>query len=283
MNILVIAHPHDPLAYFVATAFHQSFLSLGYTSSILPQYEAGFDVCLVMYAHVQYNFPKDSTYKIAYNWECLPHPRWRKNVRRMAHQFNCIWECSQENLKVSLPIRHVYCPIGYHRSFEMPATVGDVRNISFLGYLPPKNPYRKRIVDSIEKELGLQIWYAKTQSEYIHHFSDSRIPIADIIHNTQIHLNIHQNSAYPMFESIRVLSFLLSNKKFIISENSCDSPLINKVHYVETDRFPDTIKYYLAQPEEREQIAQQGYSFISKHYRMEEHIAKALHETDCKG
>jgi len=278
MKILVIAHPHDPLAYFVATAFNQAFLSLGHTSSLLPQYELGYEVSLSMYAHTQHSFPKDKTYKIAYNWENLLHPRWRKNVKRSIADFNCIWECSQENLKVKMPIKQLVCPIGYHSSFELLPVNGCMRDISFLGYIPPKNPYRKRVVENIEKKLGTKVWCAHSLQEYVHHFNDSRIPIADIIHNTKIHLNIHQNPRYPMFESIRVLSFLLSNKQFVISELCCDSPLVDRKHYVETYDFVETIKYYLEHTEEREQIAQQGYDFIKDQYRLEDFVAKCLKE-----
>ena len=270
MRFLVLSHPHDPLAHFVATAFHQSFISLGHQSTIQIQYESGYDVCLVMYAHIWYNLPKDNTYKIAYNWETLLNKKWHKKIGRTLGQFNCILEYSADNLKVHLPIKQLYCPLGYHSSFEVSTSRKDYDNVSFIGMITKR---RKLIIQSIEQSLNLKVWCAHSKTDYVH--SEK---LGEKILNTLIHLNIHQNQEFSVFESQRVITMLLNNRCFVVSDPSCDSPLISGEHYIETNDFPKTVKYYLEHPEEREQIAQQGYEFVKTKYRLEDHIAKCLRE-----
>ena len=272
MKILVIAHPYDPLAYSVATAFHQSFLSIGHESTLAPQYEFGYDICLVMYAHVQYNFPRDNTYKIAYNWEDVHNPMWRKRVHRALGQFNCIFEMSKENLKVDLPIKRLHCPMGYHPSFEISYVAGSRQNVALIGYVPWKS-YRHKMVETIEQKLGSKVWCVRTKDRWA---NANNQHLNQIIFNTSIQLNIHRNPKYRMFEAIRVIAQELSNKCFIVSEPSVDSPLMNGQHYVETDRFADTIGFYLEHPEECSKIAQCGYDFIKSSYRLKDHLANCL-------
>jgi len=272
MKILVVAHPDDPLTYMIANAFHQSFLSLGYTSSLLPQYESGYDVCLVMYAHVWYNFPKDNTYKIAYNWECLRNSMWCNRVHRALGQFNCIFEMSQENLKIDLPIKRLHCPMGHHSSFEIPYVVGPKQNLALVGYVSPKS-YRYQVIKNTEQELGSKMWCIRTKD---HWANANNKQLNQVIFNTLIQLNIHRNPKYKMFESIRVIAQLLSNRCFVVSEPSIGSPLTSGQHYVETNDMVGAIRYYLERPEECKKIAQCGYEFIREHYRFETHVEQCL-------
>jgi hypothetical protein len=274
MKILVIAHPDDPLTYMIANAFHQSFLSLGCVSSLLSQYESGHDVCLVMYAHDWYNFPKDNTYKIAYNWECLQNSMWRNRVHRALGQFNCIFEMSPENLKIDLPIKRLYCPIGYHPTFEMPYVVGPKQNIALIGYVSQKS-HRHQVIENIERELGSKVWCIRTKD---HWANANNKQLNQVIFNTLVQLNIHRNPKYKMFESIRVIAQLISNKCFVISEPSYDSLLVNGQHYIETNDIVNTIRHYLKRPEECDQIAQQGYRFVRGQCKLETHVERCLRQ-----
>ena len=269
MKTLVVAHPDDPLAYFIATGFCRSLISLGHRSDIKPWYETGYDLCLVMYAHVFYNFPKDNTIKIAYNWETLRIEKWRRLIHRALGQFNYILEGSKDNLNIHLPIQRLWCPIGYDTSFELTPVSGEKYQAALIGYAP-KGSYRRQIINSVERK-GFRVWYVEDFNKSVHDEGLSRI-----LHNTAVHLNIHRTPKFTMFESVRVVGMLLSNRAFVISEPSSDGFLVSGKHYVETDNFPRSVKYYLAHSEKRSRIAQEGYDYVRTNCRLEDYISACL-------
>lgn len=279
MKILTIAHHYDPLARFIATAFQECFIELGYEAEMRSEYESGYDISFGMYAHSSYGTQNDGTYKIAYNWESLSLKMWHRRICG-GTQFDCIWDCDENNLQYTTPGEHLCCPIGYHEKFELPQAIGPHNKIAFIGNSPTssrrrRNPnsrkwHRRRIIESIEKHTGTQVWYVEDKTKQIH-----TEKLSQIIHNTDVHLNIHNNPHSPMFESLRVIAMLLSNRKFVISEPSRTSPLIDKEHYIETNDFSN-VEYYLQHPEECKEIAQRGYDFIKAKYKLIDHVAECF-------
>ena len=288
MNVLIVSSPkylNYHLAKPLVTAFQQSLLNLGYKCDVRENYVSGYDVCLVMSPEIDYNFPKDKTYKVTYNYESLRHRKCRIKINRNLKQFNCILDYNISNIQFGFPIEHLHCPIGYHPSFEMELPTIQVKKypISLIGYVCSGDQkrdeykgkvYRHRatIIKKIYQDLGLEVKCVRAYKD----LQWSGDTLRDMIFNTDIHLNLHNTPEVMAFESDRVIRLLLCNQQFVISEKSQECPLTSGEHFVETNDIVGSIEYYLRHPEERRYIAKKGYEFIKTKYRIEECIKKCF-------
>lgn len=185
------------------------------------------------------------------------------DVLRNAYQ---VWDYSQSNIKALQAkgiSRLIHVPIGHHKVIEILRR--DVKkdiDVLFYGGL---NQRRIEILNKLRlKGLIVGVFdslYGTARNEYIE--------------RSKIIINIHFFENMNVLEEAR-LSFLLSNRCFIISETSDHDPYHGGVIFCPASELADACFHYAkVDAEVREKIAEIGYEAI-KGFNMTEIIKSAL-------
>lgn len=284
VRILVVCSPNNHVFRPIAQACYESLLELGYDTSLANKYAPGYDAAIFMVFYDLKEFIGDDTIKIGYHMEPLPWHKdiedssvrdWECRFRAQFRKYDVILDSSRNNI-AWLGVRGIkahYCPLGYHKTFEVKSErkFEPQYNTVLIGARKHRRRVVVRKVNKGLRQLGLES-ITEFQSIYGNR-------LADVIHNTDIHLNIHiANQA--CFESFRIIN-LLSNQQFVMSEPIRDNcPLLNGSHFVivQFQEIAKTIKHYLERPQERDSIAKQGYDFIRHHYLFVSHLEQVCEE-----
>ena len=200
----------------------------------------------------------------------------------------CVWEYSKPNIRfwrergVTVPIYHV--PLGYVPSMEY----GDcdiyqnIHPVGFIGCIPnmEKLNRRKNILSSMESNNLVQIY-----NNNIWNNDDNRIgelchTKGDVIKSIDIGLIIYM---YPTvvssFDLYRVLLFI-ANKCLVISEYSLDLEMddlfSNYVEMGEYYTFEEKIKYYIANPKDRNNVINRAYEWLINNFKYSDFIPKDI-------
>lgn len=287
MKILVLCPKTNLVFQSIARACHQSFIELGHESDLAEEYVEGYDLALFVVYYHPWRIPNTTpTLKIGYHMEPLPWyndksihlVKWAKKFEQQTKMYDRVIDMSYNNVEWlrSKGHKRVYwCALGYHESFELPRVEGQHHEVAFIGSLQEGTTGRSR------RQAMIKRWNNCLAKDGIKIkcfdgvFDDD---LASAVHNADIHLNIHI-SDQRCFEMPRIVTLLLSNGKFVITEKIGEhKPFTHKKHLVEVSwkKFPSTIRHYLKVSEQRNKIARQGYEFVKKHYRFRTHLNRML-------
>ena len=101
---------------------------------------------------------------------------------------------------------------------------------------------------------------------------------AKLINQTKVNLNIHYSES-NLFESLRVLVFLLSSKAFVLTEDFIGDEEIKKYVFIsEEQHFAAHIDYYKSHDIERNKFAEEAYNYLKTHRTLFQSIKNCMGE-----
>jgi len=271
----------NSFAYIIGQAINYSLLELGIQSRIVSDKEhADADCAFVVWScSIDINNYRCKKY-IHITSEQLPYyqdaptetqERW-KEIEPHFKKYDCIFEyssCQVEFLK-QRGINVVNFQWGYTPLLDWYRHNKDKVKVTkrplFIGGLTP----RRRQLNKELKRQGIDLLW--------HHNKDYRGQEGELIASHMVNLNIHKDPRDTL-ETGRIVCLSLANRAFVITEPYEDTvPLVDGQHFVvaETKDLADKIKYYLEHDKDREEIAEQGYRFVRKHYTMTQNLERAM-------
>lgn len=167
-----------------------------------------------------------------------------------------IWDYSTENIaflrsRGLSAVRHL--PFGFHERLESIAPTEPDIDILFYGGV---NVRRQKILEALAQHFR------------VHVLTGCYGPERDVfIARSKMVLNIHFYEAQIM-EQPRV-SYLLNNKRFVLSEESPVNPYRNALAVADYASLTEAAAYWLAHPQLRLEAAQMGYDFLRRHPMIE--------------
>ncbi|MDE3059588.1 MAG: hypothetical protein KGJ06_01085, partial [Pseudomonadota bacterium] len=165
-----------------------------------------------------------------------------------------VWDFSLRNIAAlkKLGIESaVHCGIGYAEELtRIPAAEEDT-DVLLVG---TRQPRRDAVLDALRR-----------QGAKVHQLAEAFGEERDQwLARSKVHLNIHQ-AQENLFEIVRV-SYLLANKRFVISESGPDKDAERRfrggVVFCRHEEMAERALYYLEHPEERARIAERGFEII---------------------
>jgi acetyltransferase-like isoleucine patch superfamily enzyme len=261
--VLIISPPeysHSQAFLEVAESFHYGLIALGH-DSILTTGVSQDRLHIVFGAILLPSYPLElPSNSIIYNLEQLSSdsPWLTPEMLDIFRSFT-MWDYSQLNIErfalLGLTnIQHV--PIGYisqlSRIEQRPIENQDIE-VLFYGSM---NERRLNIINQLQT-VGVKVHTA---------FDTYGIERDQLIARSKVILNVH---FYPaqVFEIVRV-SYLLANKKFVISEDAQDSTEVDYfrpgVVFTSYENLVETCVDYLRKPEERLAIAAKGLQLMQQ-------------------
>jgi len=193
---------------------------------------------------------------IVYQLEQLDGPFLQQKWIDILRHAHTIWDYSQQNVAVlrRLGFNNVhYVPLGFHPHLDLLALPRQ-ENIDVVFY-GSVNQRRQAILDQLRPRCvlrtmvpvaGATATFGKTRDE--------------MIAACKIVLNIHLDERSPM-EQVR-LSYLLNNRRFVISEQSPENPYGDALLTVPYDQLVATCLDYINRPEDRARWAAAGRAFM---------------------
>jgi hypothetical protein len=139
----------------------------------------------------------------------------------------------------------------------------------FLGAL--EIPRRRKIIQELRRKgVKLEARGSWTDKEL---WGEQR---NGLIHRAEAFLNIQR---YPREIGAHRLILGMANRSLVVSEPIYrPEPFLAGKHYVEAEvrEMPDVLRYYHAHPEERAEIVEMAYQFVTGALKMEESVARIL-------
>ena len=243
----------------VAKSLSNAFQDLGYKVPVYTNRKDITDNPIILNANLlrksDINFlPKNS---IIFNFEQIYEKSpWLTSFYLSLLKNHVVFDYSKNNINrlKSLGVKNIHlCKIGYSKSLENISP--DKYEYDFLMYGRPN----KRRLDIIKKlnELGFNSIFLENT------YGNKR---DNIISKSKIILNIHYYEA-SIFEIVRI-SYLLNNKKYVISETGFDLDLEidlkSGLVFGSYDEILDLCEYYINETEKRDAIALTGYKLFKK-------------------
>lgn len=244
----------------IALGLKSSFQRLGFDAPIVsdPDKITGKAIVLGCNRLPQLQLPELPENIILYNLEQVqPGSPWMNDKYIELLRSYPVWDYNEINISTlkKMGIGDVtYCGIGYEPELmRIPRAEEDI-DILFYGSI---NDRRKKVIEAL-KESGLNVVslfgvYGSKRDEYIA--------------RAKIILNIHFYEA-KLFEIVRI-SYLLANKKFIISEHGSNNGLENSfeggIVFSKIEDMVENCYKYLKEENLRKEIAQKGYELFKKY------------------
>ena len=246
-QVRVDGYSHTRAFDMVALCLRESIRELGFQSEIVD-YPNPVEQHIILGAHLLQSVPKGC---IIYNLEQItPESPLVSDHYINILKENKVWDYSRRNIKElnKLGIEAVHMPIGYHPVLRTPFFQHTDIDCLFYGSL---NPRRAKIIHSVNATSYFGVYGSQL---------DSYIGRAKII------LNCHYYES-KLFEIVRC-SYLLANKKFILSEWGLDFdlelPFKEGIAFHYAEEFPEACAYYLQNLEARDRISQKGFEIFSQ-------------------
>lgn len=213
-----------------------------------------------------------------------PGTPWYDESMKYLRAFDVIWDfgVSSRDILLKLGMKNVFLfRAGYHSLRDYTETIKPEADIDIL-FLGALNGRRKKILDDIKDKNPTAVMEIASFDASSPLSNESNRGLfgserAEKILRSKICLNIHQSDS-PFFESHRVESLFLTNKRFVISEPSYGyQPLENGTHLIfsDVDKIGETVNYYLNNFHEAQKIAESGFSFLKKKLNLND-IVKSL-------
>jgi hypothetical protein len=166
-----------------------------------------------------------------------------------------------------------WVPYGYDSSCggQSPGEPDGERDIEalFLGAL--EIPRRRKIIRELRRRgVKLEARGSWTDKEL---WGERR---NGLIHRAEAFLNIQR---YPREIGAHRLILGMANRSLVVSEPIYKpAPFLPGEHYVEAElrEMPDALRYYRAHREERAEMVERAYQFVTEELRMEESVARIL-------
>lgn len=199
-------------------------------------------------------------------------------------RFDWIWDYSPNNTETfqDMGFRSVYIPIGYHREFEIEG-LDEAYDVGFIGKIHHESR-RLAAVSRIPKKLKTSILIHQRDGRGYRKFH-TQLRMRKETLRTKVYLHIHSRRAGRNFPSARIIQLGLSNRRAVVTEESCWTPdgLSSPEHYLtfpvdDWDGMIDRIKSLLSDDEARIKMARRGYEFVTTKWRMVDHIRRGLEE-----
>ena len=243
----------------VAFSLSNSFKELGHTVPIVTNPDDITENPIILNANLLKKtdvnlLPKNS---IIFNFEQIYEKSpWLTPFYLSLLKNHVVLDYSNNNINTlkSFGIKNIHlCKIGYSRSLEnIPQNQYE---IDFLMYGKPNNR-RLNIIQKLNdlgfKSIFLENTYGKERDK--------------IISKSKVILNIHYYDA-SIFEIVRI-SYLLTNKKFVISEKGSDIDLENELKsgliFGKYNEIIDLCKHYINKTDHRNTIALRGYKLFKE-------------------
>jgi hypothetical protein len=252
-------YTHQQCFNEIATSLHCAFLQLDIDVPVIEDVRRGAGKIITLGSNLLKDVDPDRLPRnlILYNLEQISvgSPWCSENYINLLGRYP-VWDYSRANIRAlrELGIENVeLCEIGYVPELtRIPSGVEDI-DVLFIGSM---NARRKKILREL-KQKGLKVVplfdvYGEQRDRYI-----SRAKIV---------VNIHFYEA-KIFEIVRV-SYLLANKKCVISESGQDKELEGSfsqgVVFTDYDDIVATTLYYLEHEAARRTVAERGYCSIQQ-------------------
>ena len=251
-------YQHSAAFREVAETVHCALLELGYDSVLTSRTNYPDRQHIIFGSNLlPFYHPPLSSNSILYNLEQIfvGSPWLHPGLLDIFRQYP-VWDYSESNIKqlAQLGITNVqYVPIGYVPQLtRIPPAEEDI-DVLFFGTL---NDRRRNIIKSLgENGVKTQVLmgvYGKERDQFIG--------------RSKIVLNIHYYET-QIFEIVRV-SYLLANRRFVISESGCDpveeGAFSSGVVFAGYDGLVRTCLDFLSRPEDRRRIAEAGFDIMVK-------------------
>lgn len=171
---------------------------------------------------------------------------FRPELLEFFRRATSVWDYSTENIAflAERGIHHTqHLPLGFHERMQViPPREPDI-DFLFYGCL---NERRQKILDQLAKDYSVHVLFGCYGPE-----RDAFIARSKVV------LNIHFYEAQIM-EQPR-LSYLLNNRRFVLSEDSPVNPYQGFFPTVPYAGFVEAARYWIEHPAEREKSAEIGY------------------------
>ena len=144
-------------------------------------------------------------------------------------------------------VRHL--PLGFHEGL---GTIPDVEpeiDVLFYGSI---NERRKAILSALAPHARVHALFGAYGEKRDAHIAQARIV-----------LNVHYYESQLM-EQVRI-SYLLNNRRFVLSETAADNPYGDALATAPYDRLVEACRFYLAHPEARVRLAAAGHETLRRH------------------
>ncbi len=264
---LIWSHVFDEVALALKSAFRE----LGYEVEIVTDPKQIQGTAIVFGANLcsmnKIALPADA---VIYNLEQVhPDSRWFQKDYGYIELLkkHIVWDFSERNIENLKPFgieNVVHCAIGYAPELTRVRKHKEDVDVLFIG---GGHPRRQKIMD------GINAGGARVHQVY-KVFGKER---DEWMTRGKIHLNLHKEPA-ELFEIVRV-SYLLSNKCFVVSENTADTKMMEQFRdalvFCPYDKLVQQCLHYLVRPKERKQIAEAGFE-IFRSMPQKEYLAQAL-------
>ncbi len=247
-QVSVKGYPHTRAFDSVAITLQRSLRDLGIEAGIDHRMERYVKnkSGIILGAHLLHEAVSDC---IIYNLEqiTLDSPLVNAHYVKLLRN-NTVWDYSRRNISElkKLGVEATYMPIGYHPVLEDIVAARQDIDCLFYGSI---NERRAAMLESVGAKVLWNYYGWKLRGE---------------LARAKIVLNCHFYET-KVFEIVRC-SYLLANKKFILSEPGLDedleAPFREGIAFHAGEEWPEAVKYYLAHPEVREKIAQKGYEIF---------------------
>ncbi len=253
-------YTHSAAFQEVAETLHYALLELGYDSVLTQNLDTDLNrKHIILGANLLTSAPfKTPPNSILYNLEQVDlNSPWFQSAHLDLYRQHLIWDCHQLNIEqfATVGITQVrYVPIGYMPQLtRLSNTIPQDIDVLFYGSL---NQRRRQIIETLQSQ-GVKVEVA------FNLYGPARDAL---IERAKIILNIHFYET-KLFEIVRA-SYLLANRKFVISETGRDiveqTYFSSAVVFAEYEQLVDVCLNYLQRPQDRQQRAERGFSLMSQ-------------------
>ncbi|MBZ9747558.1 hypothetical protein LB516_20110 [Mesorhizobium sp. CO1-1-7] len=259
----------------VAVSLCAAFRALGQETYVVHNPTQLGDTTIVLGTNLLHLVPLPQQQLILFNLEQVSEPStdsmWMKPEYISLLKRYPVWDYSEANVVAlaSMGVQATFCGIGYMPELTRiaPSRHEDI-DVLFFGAF---NEHRNSVLNRIE------VRGANVKRIFDGIYGDER---DTFIARSKIVLNLHYYGT-QLFEIVRV-SYLLANRKCVVSERGCDSaaeaPLRNGVAFACADDIPEVCMTLLAHREARSALAQEGFEAFSARSQVD-FVRKAMRQT----
>jgi len=255
------AYSHSRCFFECAWSLRDAFKELGHECKIVREHPAKEGIrsnVVVLGGHLAH--PDDMLYlekPVVWQLEQMPQREmtpWLNAYLEVMRRAAAVWDYSRMNIGAlkDYGIEAGLLEVGYMPCLTRIESVAEPDiDCLFIGSMSPR---RAQVLRGIEAA-GRKV---------VHAFDCYGVKRDALIARSKVVVNIHYYAS-KLWEIVRC-SYLLSNRKFIVSEYGLDNQLEEKYYdacaFTEYDNLVDTCLKYLADEEGRNKIAERGHNFF---------------------
>lgn len=157
--------------------------------------------------------------------------------------------------------------LGYHKFFDRHNL--DIKKEYDASFIGRQSPKRSKALRSLK-----QFDFFQTQKV-------SESERFKIINKSKININLHNHNHF-LLETLRVVTFTMSNRGLVLTENFAGDDELKKYDCLVVARkedFPYRIKDLLKTPGRMDEIAQNGYNYVRRYRTLKKSITKCIKDS----